>query len=97
MTRPLATEADPWRYKSLRHSENTRRDRDPFHKMGVTSQTGLRIQSALGGTGRSFFGASARSIAFWAAATASDLVASRPIITTPATDADHFQTPRSML
>jgi hypothetical protein len=48
-----------------------------------------------GGTSRTFFAASARSIAFSAAATALDLIAASPMITTPATDAVHFQTPRS--
>ena len=47
-----------------------------------------------GGTSRTFFAASARSIAFSAAATALDLIAASPMITTPATDAVHFQTPR---
>src|SRR5712672_2344995 len=48
------------------------------------------------GTSRTFFSASARPIAFLAAVTASDLFAAWPMITTPATDAVHFQTPRSM-
>ena len=48
------------------------------------------------GTRRTVFGASAWSIAFWATATASDLIAAWPMTTTPATDADHFQTTRSM-
>jgi len=47
-----------------------------------------------GGTSRSFLGASARSIARSASATASDLVAAWPLITTSATDADHFHTCR---
>ena len=55
------------------------------------------------GTRRTVFGASARFFRapgqspFWAAATASDLIAAWPMTTTPATDADHFQTPRSSL
>ena len=48
------------------------------------------------GASRTFFAASARSIAFSAAATASILTGCWPDITTPETDADHFQTPRSM-
>lgn len=48
-----------------------------------------------GGTSRTLFGASARSMAFSAATTAADLVGSRPTINMSATDADHFQTPRS--
>jgi hypothetical protein len=43
-----------------------------------------------------FFRSERRSIAFSAAVTASDLIAAWPLITTPATDAVHFQTPRSM-
>src|ERR1700678_2835185 len=41
------------------------------------------------------FGASARSIAFSAAINAADLLGSCPMISTPATDADQIQTPRS--
>jgi hypothetical protein len=68
----------PMEDKSPRHSKNTRRERDPFHawasqatKFSALLQTGSRIHSALGGTSQAFFGPSARSIAFSAAATAS--------------------------
>lgn len=44
---------------------------------------------------RPFF-PSSRWMAFSAAFTAADLVSCWPLSTTPATDADHFQTPRSM-
>jgi hypothetical protein len=47
-----------------------------------------------GGMSRTFFEPCARSIAFSAAVTASDLIAAWPMITTPPTDAVHFQTPR---
>ena len=49
-----------------------------------------------GGTSRSFFGASARSMARSTSAAASDLVAAWPAITTPAIDADHFHKCRPM-
>ena len=54
------------------------------------------IFSATGSTSRTFFGARARSIAFSASITASDLLCAWPVITTFATDADHFHKFRRM-
>jgi len=54
-------------------------------------------RSVLGGTSRGFLGASARSIARSASATASDLMAVRPPTETPvSSETDHFQTCRPM-
>jgi hypothetical protein len=74
----MATEADPWKYKSpaaLRVRGGTAIRfitwASQATKIFGALQAGPRIHSALGGTSRTFFGASARSIAFSAAATAS--------------------------
>src|SRR3981189_160379 len=80
--------------------------RGPHPQRGTSARYGVRLsyrdrgrrnQSfSSGGMSRTFCAASARSIAFSVATAASDLIAAWPLITTPAIEADHFQTPRSM-
>jgi hypothetical protein len=93
-----------WSLRRLRLQLRSRWDRDHRYRRDhprrittygsalICQSPNLRNQSFVPpsrGTSRSFFWARARSIAFSAAATASDLIASWPIIATPATDADH--------
>src|SRR6266849_6380586 len=82
-----------------RSNSSEARNRNEVHPL-VTAldcdigDRGLRFQSlSSGGTSRNCFEASARSIAFSAAATALDFIPALPWIFTPVTDADHFQPP----
>src|SRR5712672_1255560 len=95
----------PSKNLSNRSAQKARPEQLPQPQRGTSARYGVRLSEcdratrdqlfSSGGISRTFFAASARSIAFSAPVTASDLIAAWPLITTPATDAVHFQTPRS--